>query len=262
MAFKSADQPNCYDMESAVAARRKRRDMLQLLVAYGLILLAIWIPLPGQEVVSLVVLAWVLRATWVSFDGWSALGLSRTGFWRSLWVVGATLLVAVAALILASRLQTLLMPTNPVAFVQRYRGYMIWAFLQEFLLLSFFLLRFGRLLPGKRSAVILTVILFAVAHLPNPILTVLTLFWGWASCRLFLQYRNIYTLAMAHAILGICIAVTIPGSIDHNMRVGLGYFTYRSHQHPQRSQIDQTVSTTAWVIADAPTRCCSRQARP
>jgi hypothetical protein len=230
MDFTSADQSNRFGKGRAVAARCRRRDLLQLIVAYGLILLAIWTPSPEQRLVSLIALVWVLLATWISFDSWTAMGLSRIGFWRSLWVVGAALLIAAAASILASRLQTLHRPTSPVLFVQRYGGYMIWAFLQEFFLLGFFVLRFGRLLPSRRATVMLTMILFSVAHLPNPILTVLTLFWGWASCRLFLQYRNVYTLAMAHAILGICIAVTVPAAVDHNMRVGLGYLTYRPHR--------------------------------
>jgi hypothetical protein len=96
--------------------------------------------------------------------------------------------------------------------------------------------------------------LFAFAHLPNPILTPLTLIWGLAACLLFLRYRNVYTLAIVHAVFGICIAVTVPGPVDHNMRVGLGYLTYRPHDHHHRSQKDHIVSTDAWVIADAPTR--------
>jgi membrane protease YdiL (CAAX protease family) len=73
-------------------------------------------------------------------------------------------------------------------------------------------------------------VIFAVAHLPSPILTPVTLIWGFAACLLFLRYRNLYPLAMAHAILGISIAITIPGPVDHNMRVGLGYLTY-GHTH-------------------------------
>jgi membrane protease YdiL (CAAX protease family) len=68
--------------------------------------------------------------------------------------------------------------------------------------------------------------MFAFTHLPSPILTPVTLICGVASCLLFLRYRNIYPLALAHAILGISIAITIPGPVDHNMRVGLDYLTY------------------------------------
>ena len=72
-------------------------------------------------------------------------------------------------------------------------------------------------------------LLFALAHLPNPILAPITLIWGFAACLLFLRYRNLYPLMIAHAILGITIAVAIPGPVVHNMRVGLGYVTYSRH---------------------------------
>jgi hypothetical protein len=158
--------------------------------------------------------------------------------------------------------QTLHAPATPALFIQRYWAYTIWSFLQEFLLLDFFLLRLLRLLPGRNAAALTAMGLFVIAHLPNPILTALTLFWGWASCRLFLRYRNLYTLAIAHATLGITIAITVPGPVDHNMRVGLGYLTYNPNKFTHRSQIDQTVSTQAWVMAEAPTRRFWRHARP
>ena len=77
--------------------------------------------------------------------------------------------------------------------------------------------------------------LFAIAHLPNPLLTVVTVLWGATACLLYLRYRNLYPLMIAHAILGIAIAITVPGPVDHNMRVGLGYLTYHSHSQPHRS---------------------------
>jgi membrane protease YdiL (CAAX protease family) len=89
-----------------------------------------------------------------------------------------------------------------------------------------------RLLPSARSAALAAAVLFALAHLPNPILTSVTLFWGFAACLLFLRYRNLYPLALAHAILGIAIAITVPGPVDHNMRVGLGYLTYGHERRP------------------------------
>jgi hypothetical protein len=89
----------------------------------------------------------------------------------------------------------------------------------------------------------LTAGLFAVAHLPNPILTVITLFFGLASCYFYLYYRNLVPLALAHAILGISIGITIPGSLDHNMRVGISYLTY----------VDKTVLTKT-VLSAKPQR--------
>jgi len=83
--------------------------------------------------------------------------------------------------------------------------------------------------PGKRYAAIVAASIFAVAHLPNPILTAVTLIWGLVACFVFLRYRNLYTLAITHAILGICLAISVPGPVIRNMRVGLGYLTYPRH---------------------------------
>jgi len=239
-----------------VAAECKRRDLLELSIGYGLILLAVWTPQPWQRVFYWAGLTWVLLATGFSFDGWSAMGLRIAGSLRSLWVIGLALMLAAAAVCVAGRLHTLHLPEYPVLFVKRYWAYTIWAFLQEFLLMDFFLLRLLRLLPNKKTAVMAAACLFALAHLPNPILVPVTLLWGIVACLLFLQYRNLYTLGMAHAIFGICIATTVPGPVDHNMRVGLGYLYYRPPAHHQRSQIDHIVSTHACVIADAATRRC------
>ena len=71
----------------------------------------------------------------------------------------------------------------------------------------------------------------------------MTLLWGLAACLVFLKFRNIWPLAMAHAIFGICVAITIPGPVVHNMRVGLGYLTYRAPRHLHLNQSDHRVST-------------------
>jgi membrane protease YdiL (CAAX protease family) len=249
MALTSASQNQIDGCESQFTARGRRRALWEFSVAYGLILLALWTPRPWQTFLSVAALAWVLLATWLSFDGWRSMGFRVDGFWRSIWVIGAALVMAAVGVFLAARLQTLHAPSSPSLFLARYWSYTIWSFLQEFLLLNFFLLRLMRIISNRYLAALTATVLFALAHLPSPILTALTLLWGYAACIIFLRYRNIYIPAVAHAIFGICIAVTIPGPVDHNMRVGLGYLTYREHSHRhrnhQRSQIDHTVSTVA-----------------
>lgn len=173
------------------------------------------------------------------------MGLGSAGFLRSVWVVGAALLAAGAVVILADRLHTLplldcpagvgrcgAMPEGTIPFLDRYWAYAIWALAQQFLLQDFFLWRLLRVFKSANSAVGVAAVVFAAAHLPNPILTGLTLMWGLASCKLFLRYRNLYSLAVAHAILGITIAVAVPGPVTHNMRAGLGYLTYKPMPAP------------------------------
>jgi len=254
MPFIPVDKSVASDAEIPVAEGRRRRDLLELSIGYGLILVALWTPRPWQILPSLSALAWIVLVTVLSFDGWRAMGLRVSGFLRSVWVIGVALLLAAAAVALAVKLQTLHLPGGPTMVVRRYWAYTIWAFLQQLILLDFVLLRLLRLLPNRRVAALAAAGLFAFAHLPSPLLTPVTLIWGFAACLIFLQYRNVYTVAVAHAILGICIAVTVPGTVDHNMRVGLGYLTYRPHHYHHLSQKDHIVSTAACVIAEAPTR--------
>jgi hypothetical protein len=213
----------------------KRRALLELALAYGLILLVIWTPRPLQRFLWMVAACAVAAMIGFSVQGrgrgWlDAMGLCRKNFLRSLWVAGAALAVSAVAVTVALLLHTLHVPDSPVAFIKTYWGYALWSFVQQFLMQCFFLSRIARLLPGAKSAALATAVIFALAHLPNPILTPVTLLWGFAACLLFLHYRNLYPLAMAHAILGITVAIAIPGPVVHNMRVGLGYLTY-SHAH-------------------------------
>jgi Type II CAAX prenyl endopeptidase Rce1-like len=235
---------------SSVAAASRRRDLIEISVGYALILLVIWTPSPWQKPLYLGAVLWVILSTCISFDGWRPMGLRVSNPFRSLWIVAASLALAAIAIAISARLHTLRQFEGLPAFIQRYWGYAIFAFAQQFLLQDFFLLR---LLPAKTTAVSVAAALFALAHLPNPILTPITLVWGLACCLLFLRYRNVYPLALSHAILGISLAITIPGPIDHNMRVGLGYLTYRPHHSHHRSHSDHIVSTEACVIAAAPT---------
>ncbi len=250
--------------ENSAAGRSKRRALIEIAIAYGLILLVIWTPRLWQKLLWWVAAAAVVLITCISFDGLKAMGLRAANFFRSLWVVGMALAIAVAAALLAARLHTLRLPGSLLLFVKTYWAYAVWAAVQQFLLQCFFLARLLRVFPRPRQAAVAAAGLFALAHLPSPILASATIVWGIASCLIFLHYRNLYPLAIAHAIFGIAIAIAIPGRVDHNMRVGLGYLRYgheymRSHQ---RSHSDQMASTVAWVTADAPTLRSRIQARP
>lgn len=229
--------------------RSKRRAMVELSLAYVLILAVIWTPRPMQRLLWFVAVAAVAAMMGRSWEGAKAVGLRRENFLRSVWIAGAALAIAATAVVLAIHFHTLRLPTPPatgpgrsddlwggaVLFVRTYWGYALWTFVQQFLLQGFFLLRLLRVLPGPKSASLAAAGLFALAHLPNPILTAVTLIWGFAACMLFVRYRNLYSLAIAHAIFGITVAIAVPGPVIRNMRVGLGYLTYGHRHRPAHS---------------------------
>jgi membrane protease YdiL (CAAX protease family) len=253
MSLSAKSTTGCF---CAVATSSKQRiawDVAELLIGYALILAVIWTPRPLQHWLYWIALGWFIVSIILSFESWKAMGCCFAGFWRSSWVVGVAVVMAGITTCLAAAMHTLHHPGDPVQWVRAFGGYTIWALMQQLLLQGYFLVRTLRLLPNANLAALISASVFALAHLPNPVLTPLTLIWGFTACLVFIRVRNVYPLAIAHAIFGICIAVTIPASILHNMRVGLGYLEYQPRPI-HLSQIDHVVSTVAWVSAEAPTR--------
>jgi hypothetical protein len=152
-------------------------------------------------------------------------------------------LISALSIALATHFQTLHPVHGPVAFFKRYWGYALWSFVQQLLLQDFFFRRLRLLLPGTGLAAFTAAAIFSIAHIPSPILTLVTFIMGLAACLLFLRYRNLYPLAIAHAILGITLAITFPNAVIRNMRVGLGYLTYPRTHHLHRSHNDLSAAT-------------------
>jgi membrane protease YdiL (CAAX protease family) len=226
---------------SSTRARAWRRDLFELGGIYALILIVIWTPHPWQAVLWVIAALTIFYFARLSFEGFRPMGLCTANLVRSLWAVAFAMVLSVAAVLLAVRMHTLHLPETPLLFVRHYGPYVMWAAIQQIILQWFFLARSLRLLSDASSAAALTAGLFAVAHLPNPILTLITLFFGLASCYFYLYYRNLVPLALAHAILGISIGITIPGSIDHNMRVGISYLTYVDKTVLTKTELTRTV---------------------
>ena len=246
--------PDSACLPEAVIPRRTLKDVAEFVFGYALILAVIWTQRPVQRWLYGVAVIWFVVSIFVTFPGWKAMGCSVAGFWRSFWIVGVAVALALAGVSVAAAFQTFHHPSSTVAWVAAFGGYAIWSFFQQILLQGYFLLRLMRILGSGVWASLAAGGVFAAAHLPNPILTPATFVWGAAACLVFLKWRNVYTLAIAHAIFGICIAVTVPAGTLHNMRVGRGYLTYHLPRQHHRNQSDHSVSTVAWVMEDDPTR--------
>jgi membrane protease YdiL (CAAX protease family) len=207
--------------------RSRRRDWVEILVGYGLILAVIWTPSPYQQLVYWVPVVWIAGGTWLSFKSCGGMGWRVTNLLGSLWVVGVALVLAGIALAVSARVGALHAPAGVGLLVRTYIGYMVWSFAQQFLIMDFLLWRLLRLMTPK-WAVLLAATVFALTHVPNPVLFPLTMVWGLVACVVFVKYRNLWSLGMAHAILGICVAVSFPVRLTHNMRVGTEYLRFQS----------------------------------
>ena len=206
--------------------------LLEIFAAWALIEATIWSPRKTQFPLFFISLFYIVASTAVHRPKLSEIGLSLRGLRSSLWVIPAAIAVSSAAMLLAWAAGTLHPLFGAVAQARHSTGYAIWAVLQQFILQSYFFLRFEKLV-STRSAVLLSAGLFCLAHIPNPVLLIVCLIAGCVACEIFRRNRNIYALGVAHAILGLTIAITVPDDIHRHMRVGIGYYNYHSHRLTQ-----------------------------
>ena len=202
-----------------------RRPLWEVAVGYGFLPLALWSEGDLRWAWAVALDLWILGVTLYHRPSLRQLGLAGTGFMGSLWIVGAAVVAGAAMLFGAHLAGTLHRYALNRSLLAVATGYLVWTFEQQFMLQSFFFLRLERLL-GSRQAVWAAAGLFALAHVPNPVLVPATLAAGLAFCELFRRHRNIYTLAIAQAILGMCLAAAVPDALHHHMHVGIGYLNW------------------------------------
>ncbi|PYV55359.1 MAG: hypothetical protein DMG91_12345 [Acidobacteria bacterium] len=193
----------------------------QVLISFVLLEAALWTP-PGVNLLfGAATLISILVGTRLSGFTAQQMGL-RTPPARS---AGRILFIGIALALLlplstyAAGLDTF--PVRPMT-TTRVVLYIHWAFLQEFILQSFFFLRLETLF-GSRTAVLGAGLLFSLAHLPNVFLTLATLPLGILFCELFRRFRTLAPIGLIHGVLGLALAASVSDSLLHHMRVGMGY---------------------------------------
>ena len=206
---------------------RRRLLAVEVVAAYALIQITLWTERPQQFVWLGIAAAWIVLGILVRRDGARklGLGLGDARAWRTPLVAGAGAAAVIVLIGLAAH--TVHPLFGVVAPALHAAAYGVWALQQEFILQSFFYLAIEELLGDGRRAVWVTAALFASAHIPSTILVAVTFAGGLFFCEMFRRYRTLWPLAIAHALLGLALAITIPDSVLHHMRVGLGYLTYR-----------------------------------
>jgi hypothetical protein len=183
----------------------KIKPLAEVLGFYGATLLAIWggqrLGLRGQVWVGAVLL-WGAAALSARFHGDSRerLGLSKKN------LKNATKLTVrfVGPVLLALIVVALRHPAPPpLKIVFGLLGYPVWALAQEYALLSFAANRLEDALGSRVGWVSLSnALLFSLVHAPNPLLMTACFLSGAVFTWIFLKTRQIFPLALSHAMGG------------------------------------------------------------
>src|SRR5258708_23202554 len=118
-------------------ARSRRRDFIELVGIYGLILLVIWTPRPWQWPLWGLTSISIIAVIAVSYEGRQTMGLCSVNLLKSLWVVALAIAIALLAVLFAGRMHTLPLPGSPRWALHHYGGYPRAAAGQHFVLHCF-----------------------------------------------------------------------------------------------------------------------------
>jgi hypothetical protein len=202
-----------------------------------LILFHIWFVSRYVHMAWLVLLPPVIYSHWRHGESPAQLGLRRENFVRCVRDFAPLILgLAGVPLVLGALLGTLHAPksTPPLAMVA---SYCVWGTFQQYALNGFFVNRLSAAAsPSDQGWVpIIAAMLFAMVHAPNWFLVVVTFTLGVLCARIYLMYRNLFFLGIAHGVIASVLYMTVPTWITMRYYIGpaaLHYMTQVTAAHP------------------------------
>lgn len=204
-------------------SRRQKTIVVEAGAGFCMIMLYIWrlrytAPRAWIFILGFFILSHILRG-----ERTASLGFRRANFRECVETLAPALLLLALALIAAGVLLETIRPISLEYGCLCLLAYCPWGIFQQYLLNGYIA---NRLLAvaSARYVPLMAATLFAGAHLPNWFLMAVTFVTGYVSTKIFMRYRNIYFLGLAHAVIGTLLFVVVPDSISHHLTVGPGFF--------------------------------------
>ena len=142
-----------------------------------------------------------------------------TAAFRAWWLVLLISLIAVG--------MGLSLMDHPFHLLLRGMIYFAWCILQQLVYQNVVYKRVRDALGPTWRASLLSGTLFAIAHIPNPVLIPATFVWGTISTRLYESHPSVFAIALLQALFSSLLIWSTPVGWNHQFRVGPGYWTYR-----------------------------------
>ncbi|MCA1817331.1 MAG: hypothetical protein LC746_13235 [Acidobacteria bacterium] len=100
----------------------------------------------------------------------------------------------------------------------------VWGLLQQYALQGFINRRAQIIFGAGWRSILLTALVFALLHLPNPWLAAATFLAGLGWAHAYQRAPNLFALALSHAVLTWALISTVPAAALEGLRVGFKYF--------------------------------------
>lgn len=101
---------------------------------------------------------------------------------------------------------------------------LLWGLVQQYSLQGFINRRFQLIFGRGYKSVFGVAAMFALLHLPNPFLALVTFVGGLVSATVYQRQPNLIALSISHALLSVLLVLALPNSILSGLRVGFRYF--------------------------------------
>lgn len=99
-----------------------------------------------------------------------------------------------------------------------------WGFIQQYVLQSFINRRAQIIWQRGAPSVLLTAMIFALLHFPNPWLMLVTFVGGLVWAFVYQRAPNLFALALSHSVMTWVLISTLPASALNHLRIGFKYF--------------------------------------
>lgn len=197
---------------------RKLWIALEPLAFFAAVMFSIW-KLWGVLGAAVGALAgWVLVSWHAHDETLDSLGFSRRKLREAAWK-WRWMFAGLATLILVALRRDMLSPK-----LLLHAGiYLIWCVVQQTVYQSMCFQRLLKAGAGERPAAMISGLLFALVHIPNPLLVPATFLWGVISNLLFRSVRSVPALAMTQFALSTLGILLFPVQFHHGFRIGPGY---------------------------------------
>jgi hypothetical protein len=215
--------------------RRDWKALGEALTVFALIMLYIWRERLYHPWTAWAVLGAVIATHFLHGENPRRLGFGwrevRGAFRAVLPWLAAVALVLTGAGLLAGTVRKTTVAQAALGIL----GYSVWGLLQQYLLNAYFVNRLAQFRGRTRGEFVPLAAgaLFAFAHLPNWFLMLVTFAGGYTCARLYLRFRSLYVLALAHGTVAYFLLMVVPEPVSAHFLVGPRYLLHMYGWYPE-----------------------------